>query len=173
MTQPIPRIALALALCAGAGAVGVWMTWPLPAQMIFDKHQLNACAAEAALESYMENGSKSRQGAEETLAMDRYQNILETAQAYHKRFGMYGLKTIYERWADAAPAICAKHVINGESIVMPNYGVRPGYHITRSPEGSAAIVRDGDPEPVFGCAEEFYATGTPAQPDGSGGCQRR
>ncbi len=143
-------------------------------RVVFTEDELNTCAAEAALAYYMNEcgrPGRTREDAESSLAVDGYYNIIGKARAYQKRFGGGALKTVYEVWAERAPMICMKHKLAGTQITMPLYGALVGYHITRSPEGSAAMVKDGDTEPQFGCGHGYHSTGMPSQPNGSGGCQ--
>jgi hypothetical protein len=167
-------VLFSLAGIAITAAFIYWLAWPGAAKIVFTEDELNAGAAEAALEYYMKEWARpgrTREDAEAALAVDGYHNILSQARAYNKRYGGGSMKTVYEVWAERAPAICLRHKLAGEPIVMPSYGPPPGYHIVRSDTGSAAMVKDGEPAPQFGCAPGFHYAGFPAQPDGSGGCQ--
>lgn len=138
------------------------------AQAAFTRDELNACAAEAAFQTYLkwENGDAER--AATSLALVGYYGILEKRDVYRKSVDF---RTLYDEWADEALGICKKHRAKHEPIKMPHYGVPHGYHISRSIDGSASIVKDGDPEPQFRCIDGYHDSGIPARPDGSGGCQ--
>ena len=136
---------------------------------VFSHEELERCAAWSEYNNEMaRKGANAQQVAMEMELEGDFGSILEMAAAYDKRFH---IPTIYSQWRDEAPAICLKFKMSWTKIDYPPHGALPGYHITRSTGGSAAIVKDGDPEPVFGCMGGYHDTGARAQPDGSGGCQ--
>lgn len=86
-------------------------------------------------------------------------NILPEARAYAKRYpGM----TWAEKNMKEGIALAVRMKAVGQKIEMPELKVREGYHITRW-NGSASLVKDGEPEPIFG---KTFPNGTTVWSDG-------
>lgn len=167
-----------MATIAVAAAAERWIdNDALVSSMVFTDDQLDACAAEAEFNSYVkENHQRApkdsladiRENAAASMAVDGdYHHITQTARQYA---GAYSLRTVYDDYLQDGRDICLKHRLAGEQITMPHFDAPRGYHVYRDMSGSAALVKDGDPNPKFDCIEGYHASGIPWQPGGFGGC---
>lgn len=82
-------------------------------------------------------------------------DIIPEARAMAKQ---YPAMTWVEKNRNEGIRLALRMKAAGLKIEMPELTLKPGYHITRW-NGSAALVKDGDPEPVFGCIEGYRPTG--------------
>lgn len=127
--------------------------------------ELNACAVMVARADYRkEYDWKTKQwipdvhtqdDADQSLIVDSglRPNFIVIAKSYD----WLGVPTKYHKYLEDGRKLCIKMKLAGEKIVMPVLRVCDGYHVTRSAgTGSAALVKDGEPEPVFRCAEGYH-----------------
>lgn len=130
--------------------------------------EINACAVMVAIQDYRSGfdwstekkipNERSEEDAIQALLVDSGPNpdFIATSAAYKRSIG---LDTVYTRYVQDGTKLCLAKKMRGEEIVMPELKVRAGYHVTRW-NGSAALVKDGDLEPVFGCMDGYHPTGT-------------
>lgn len=133
-------------------AVAGWFfAAPSMARVFASRDEINRCAQRVALrEDY--------RGDVASFLVDGNQDILGASDAYHESIG---LDTVYTVWARKGAKECLKLKLTGRPIpqAITETDLPKGYHITRW-NGSAALVKDGDPEPVFGCSDGYHPTGT-------------
>jgi hypothetical protein len=145
---------------------------PLLASPILTNDEINACATMVAIDDYRRdfgnNASTSlpfkrtREDAIQSLIVDmgEHPDFIAVAASYARQFS---IPTVYSRYVEDGTKLCIAMKMRGEKIEMPPLKVADGYHVTRS-NGSAALVKDGDPEPIFGCMEGYRPTGTGCVP---------
>lgn len=128
------------------------------APIVLTADEINACAAMVAIDDNRRDVGnnaptslpfkRSREEAIESLALEmgEHPNFIAASDAYKKSIG---LDTVYTRYIKDGIKLGTAMKMRGEKIEMPIIKVRDGYHITRW-NGSGAVVKDGNPEPVFG-----------------------
>lgn len=163
------KIAIVGAVSVGAIIVLAASVWEFVG-LTFSQEQLDACAAEAELIETIKYENGNVQEAKNAMSVDGdYRVIFDLSASYYRSLG---LRTAYTGYAEKAPSICRSHWILGEKIAMPDISIQSGYHITRDGNGSAAVVKDGEQEPKFGCADGYHSSGRPySVNDPSSGCQ--
>jgi hypothetical protein len=122
----------------------VW--WIVGAFLVTD-NELNACAVILARADYLAQG-ENQEDADQALIVDTSErpDILSIARNYDRR--PLGAETVYQDWVKRGRRLCIKKHLTGERITAPVLKIRTGYHVTRA-NGGAALVKDGDPEPIF------------------------
>jgi hypothetical protein len=157
------KIAFVFAILVLAG----WYFWPSAVETVLTREEINAGAVEAAISDYRREYDwstktwtpdvRSREDAIQSVLVDMgsHPDIIAERDAYARRFS---LPTVYTKYVEEGTKIALAKRLHGERMVMPELKIAKGYHITRS-NGSAAIVKDGDPEPIFGCMEGYQPTG--------------
>ena len=131
-------------------------TWffapPSLARVLVSRDEINRCAQRIALREDYKGDVAS------FLVDGGNQDILGISDAYHKSIG---LDTVYTTWARKGARECLRLKLIGRAIPpkITEAELPKGYHITRW-NGSAQLVKDGDPEPVFGCMDGYHPTGT-------------
>lgn len=106
--------------------------WPFPT-----RDEINACASKIARNEYdnddgfiVDNGYRP--------------DFIAKAKAYRK----YG-RTIYEVYVEKGTKEALRRKLLGRKIEWPIFRLRDGYYVSRW-NGSAMLVKEGDPEPLFG-----------------------
>lgn len=134
-------------------AVALALLWPRAiaavvkpmAAIIASDDEVNACAQQIAL-------ADMYKGNIEAFLVDTPNaNLIAQAKAY----SWTAAETVMAKWVRQGREMCLRLKLTGQPIPKLITQVRPGYHITRS-NGSAMLVKDGDPEPVFGCMEGYH-----------------
>jgi hypothetical protein len=133
-----------------------WYFWPWPAQIVLTRDEINAGAVEAMISDYRRPG-RSREDAIQSVLVDMgsHPDIIARRDSYARQFS---IPTIYTRYVEQGAKITLAKRLRGEQMVMPELKVAEGHHITRW-NGSAALVKDGDFEPTFGCIAGYHPTG--------------
>ena len=128
------------------------------ASIILTHAEINACALIVAQRDYLREG-RSLDSANQSLIVDMgtSPDIIDIADSY-RRFDHIGIDTVYRSWVNRGTRLCVVKKITWQPIVAPVLHVREGYHVYRW-NGSSALVKDGDPDPVFSCAEGYRPTG--------------
>lgn len=154
---------IAVVLMALAG----WYFWPVRATITLTRDEINAGAVEAAITDYRREYDwktktwtadvRTREDAIQSVLVDmgEHPDIIATRDAYARRFS---IPTVYTGYVQRGTQIALAKRLRGEQMAMPELKVAKGYHITRA-FGSAAMVKDGDPEPQFGCIDGYHWNG--------------
>lgn len=139
------KIVFALAIFVALG-FAAWRLYPRAFAVAISDEEINACAVEAAIANYR-RGDETREDAIQSVIVDMGErpDIFAKAAAYK----WTAQRTIYDKYLDDGRRMCIERKLRGEKISMPELKVRDGYHVMRW-YGSAALVKDGEPEPVFG-----------------------
>lgn len=117
--------------------------------------ELNECAVEIALK-----GNETVDG----LLVDVPSGDLVAEAAKYDSNPMFAGMTIYHKWVAQGRDLCVAKKLRGEAIVVRKLEVSKGYHLS-SMTGSRALVKDGDPEPVFGCVDGWHDNGNGCSKD--------
>lgn len=160
------KITLILSAIALLAALAVWF-YPRLAAVVLTDDEINACATIVALQDYRREYDRktkawipdvrTEEDAMQSFIVDEglRPDILRKKAAYEKQFS---IPTVYTQYVEEGTKLCIAKKRRGEKIEFPALKVRDGYHVTRQ-NGSAALVKDGDPEPVFGFMDGFRPTG--------------
>lgn len=148
--------------CVVVGLLIIWWSWPqvlsIVAPIVLTNEEINACAVEAAIEDYRREydwktktwtpNARSRDDAIQSLIVDsgEHPNFIRVAEGYKQSIG---LRTVYDSYVERGREIAMKKKLSGETIIFPSLKVADGYHVTRW-NGSASLVKDGAPKPIFG-----------------------
>lgn len=148
---------------------GWFFLWPSAiAAMIVTKEEINACAVMIAQKDYRREYNwttkqwvadvRPIEDATESLIVDEGErpDFLAKKIAYERRFS---IPTVYTRYVNEGSKLCIRKKLLRQKIEMPVLSVRDGSHVARW-NGSAALVRNGESEPVFGCIEGYHPTGS-------------
>lgn len=149
---------------------GYWI-WPQPflaaISVAMTKDEINSCAVMVAIQDYRSGydwntktkipNERSEDEAIDSLLVDSgpHPDFIAVSASYKRSIG---LETVYTQYVRDGTKLCLAKKLRGEKIVMPELKVRVGYHITRQ-NGSATLVKDGMPEPVFSCMQGYRPTG--------------
>lgn len=125
------------------------------ARPLLTRDDINRCAAYIALH---EKGGYDGDVAAFLVDNGSHPDFIAKSDGYHRSIG---LDTVYTSYVRDGTALALRLKLTFKP--MPEYPseaqLPKGYHITRS-NGSASLVKDGEPEPVFGCMDGYHATGS-------------
>lgn len=160
----------AFILLAALSIATYWFWTPIAgtvAPIVASDDEINACATIVAIKEYRRKydwktkawmpDARSEEDAIQSLIVDEGErpNMLARKASYERQFS---IPTVYTKYVEDGAKLCMAKKLRGEKIEFPTLRVRDGYHITRW-NGSAAMVKDGDQEPVFSCIDTYHPTG--------------
>lgn len=149
-------------------ALAGWYFWPHAAEIVLSRDEINAGAVEAAIRDarreYNWNTKtwipdvRTREDAIQSVLVDMGErpDIIAIRDGYARQFS---IPTVYTKYVEEGIKIAMAKRLKGERMEWPVLKLRDGYHITRW-NGSAMMVKDGDPEPQFSCMEGYHPTGS-------------
>lgn len=147
--------------------IGAYFFWPTIAKAALTNDEINACAVMVARKDYRSGydwntkkkipDDRSQESADQSLIVDNgiHPDFIALSDSYHRSIG---IDTVFTYYVNDGIKLCIAMKLRGEKIVMPELKVRDGYHVTRW-NGSAALVKNGEQEPVFSCVEGYHPTG--------------
>lgn len=139
-------------------AASSWWFWPKIISATMTDDEINACATIVALKDYRREydfntktwiaNVRTEEDAMQSLIVDEglRPDMLGKKASYERQFS---IPTVYTKYVQEGIKLCAAKKLRGEKIEFPVLKVKDGYHVTRW-NGSASLVKDGEPEPVFG-----------------------
>lgn len=129
------------------------------APMILSRSEINDCAVIEARKDELKDDEGDQQSADDSILVDYGDppDVVRMADQYD-----FVGPTIFRRYVNDGIFLCLFKKLTRQKIEMPSIKLRAGYHITRW-NGSASLVKNGDPEPIFGCE-----TGYHPNPNGEG-----